>query len=234
MKFFKTSALRILCIVLSLSFLSIGAFAVGESDMTTKTVYGHTYVYWSTLGDGISGSLAVYSTICTDDGNKVPEGYMGARARLYTSSGVLVSSSDWEYNSLSTSGKTAYYSYPCTSGYYYAKGSVKIYNGDGYNTYDCKATPNITPKAARDALHVNSSGELLGSELFLNELGIQPDLILAEGIDGTVGYVRNEDINCDTVSTLESAIAHGSGSTYFIPLYAEDGYTVIGQFRVGM
>lgn len=233
MKFIKTSLLRIMCIVLSLSFLSISAFAVGESDMTIKTVHGYTYKYWSTLGDGISGSLAAFSSICTTNGVNVPEGYVGARARLYNSSGTLVGASDWKYNSSSSTGETAYYSYSCTSGYYYAKGAVKIYNGDGYSTYDCKATPNITPKATREALHVNQSGELFGSELFLNELGIQPDLILAEGIDGTVGYVRNEDINRDTVSTLESAIAHGSGSTYFIPLYTEDGYTVIGQFRVG-
>lgn len=233
MKLIKKFALYTMCISVLVSILSLSSSAVGESAKTTKTVYGHTYVYWSTLGDGSPGKLGAFSSIVTEHNTNVPEGYMGARAGLYTSSGTLKGSSDWEYNSSSASGRSAYYEYSATSGTYYAKGSVKIYNGDGYNTYDCKATPNISPKTTRAAIQVNSYGEVFGSELFLNEVGVQPDLILAEGLDGTIGYVRNNDINRDPVTTLEDAIAYGSGSSYSIPLYAEDGRTVIGQFRVG-
>lgn len=31
--------------------------------------------------------------------------------------------------------------------YYYSKGRVKLYNGNGYNYYDCNATPDIASNA---------------------------------------------------------------------------------------
>ena len=152
--------------------------------------------------------------------------------RLYDSNGVLKETTDWGYNTMQTTGYTAMESYTYTSGYYYVKGQVKMYNGDGYSTYDSKATPNVMPKQSRMTAQVNSLGDIYGSEIFLNEIGISPNLILAEGENGEVGYVRAEDINRGNVETISEAIAYGEGSTYNVPLYNEDGNTVIGTFTV--
>ncbi|MBD5087478.1 MAG: hypothetical protein HDT30_01510 [Clostridiales bacterium] len=70
---------------------------------------------------------------------------------------------------------------------------------------------------------------------FLNQMGIEPELILAEGNDGIIGYVRAEDLETDNVQTLDEAIAYMDNRTlsYRIPLYASDGKTVIGAFTIG-
>lgn len=81
----------------------------------------------------------------------------------------------------------------------------------------------------------NAKGEVYGSEIFLNQMGIEPELILAEGNDGIIGYVRAEDLETDNVQTLDEAIAYMDNRTlsYKIPLYAPDGKTVIGAFTIG-
>lgn len=76
----------------------------------------------------------------------------------------------------------------------------------------------------------NENGEIYGSECDLLPCGIQPDLISAIGVDGTEGYVRDEDINY-APQTLEEALTYTSINRE-IPLYEEDGETVIGSFLV--
>jgi hypothetical protein len=79
----------------------------------------------------------------------VPGTYIGGLVRIYSSSGVLVMSGDWSYadafpgdvagcewNDYYDPANTPQYSY------YYSKGRVKLYNGNGYNYYDCNASPN--------------------------------------------------------------------------------------------
>lgn len=68
----------------------------------------------------------------------------------------------------------------------------------------------------------------------MNQAGIQPDLILAAGENGIVGYVKNSDLNRGNVNTVEEAIAHMENKTsYDVPLYEKDGITIIGVFCVG-
>jgi len=77
---------------------------------------------------------------------------------------------------------------------------------------------------------VNGNGETYGNYLEALEIGYEADLILAEGEDGVLGYVRAEDL-ADTVDSPEEAQA-ANGNRY-IPLYTEDGVTIIGSYFVG-
>lgn len=84
--------------------------------------------------------------------------------------------------------------------------------------------------AALTPICTNENGKIYGSEYFLNTNGIEPDLILAEGISGIEGYVKSEDIN-KYADSLEEAMNFDS-STYTIPVYNVDGETIIDYFIV--
>jgi hypothetical protein len=58
-----------------------------------------------------------------------------------------------------------------------------------------------------------------------------PELIRAVGDDGVEGYVRFEDLEGPQPSSPEQAVRM-SGSDRVIPLYAEDGTTVIGTYTL--
>ena len=70
-------------------------------------------------------------------------------------------------------------------------------------------------------------------------LRLSPGLLLAQGEDGTLGYVRATDLGEPQPETPEEALAlmaerEASGYTgRYINLYASDGVTVIGRFHIG-
>lgn len=90
----------------------------------------------------------------------------------------------------------------------------------------------ITPASARAAVsapiegtvETNSAGQTYGSG-WLN-----PDLIEAIGVNGVHGYVLADEL--DAVGKKTSPDDEVSIPST-IPLYAEDGVTVIGAFKVG-
>ncbi|GEM_PF-1061825 len=59
-----------------------------------------------------------------------------------------------------------------------------------------------------------------------------PDLIAAQGIDGTYGYILSNDLDGPEFSTPEEAVnwQKKHNGRRVIPLYASDGKTVIGEF----
>ena len=59
-------------------------------------------------------------------------------------------------------------------------------------------------------------------------------LILAMGNGGTIGYVKSADLEGPEVRTPEEALAYQRQrpDRREIPLYAEDGVTVIGTFEI--
>lgn len=79
----------------------------------------------------------------------------------------------------------------------------------------------------------NASGQTFGSAL---NAEVDPDLILAQGVDGTIGYVRAADLNGPDFTSPEEAVAYQEANRRLegglIPLYASDGVTVIGEFLV--
>lgn len=104
------------------------------------------------------------------------------------------------------------------------------------------ATASILPdQAIQDVktapkFPVNKNGETYGSNREVTVAGQEPDLILAIGIDGTEGYIKSKDLNKDQPNSPEEAVAYmermENSAPRKIPLYAVDGETVIGEFKI--
>ena len=84
---------------------------------------------------------------------------------------------------------------------------------------------------------VNANGQTYGSDAQSTSLATEPDLILAQGTNGKIGYVRKSDLFGVMPRTPQAAVAgenpNGVQPVRAIPLYASDGTTVIGTFIVG-
>jgi hypothetical protein len=104
---------------------------------------------------------------------------------------------------------------------------------------DIPVIANILHPSVEPEFQVNQNGEAYGSLANVNTPGKEPDLVLAKGEDGTEGYLRLKDMWGEQPNNPEEAIAYmkkqeeekASGHKY-IPLYASDGETVIGKFKV--
>ncbi|PLX13903.1 MAG: peptidase M56 BlaR1 [Marinilabiliales bacterium] len=81
----------------------------------------------------------------------------------------------------------------------------------------------------------NENGQTYGSDMYATSLDTVPDLVLAQDENGTVGYVRSVDLYGKQPKTPEEAVKMNlkPGSFRHIPLYAVDGKTVIGKFKIG-
>lgn len=103
---------------------------------------GYQYRNMSTISNDFYNEYSTQVEVYPYD--HAPVGYIGLKAQLYTSAGVLVGSSDWFYNTseLSYIGlkKSAI---GLTSGYYYSKGLSSAYNGNGYSVYSTFQSPNL-------------------------------------------------------------------------------------------
>lgn len=87
----------------------------------------------------------------------------------------------------------------------------------------------------KEGYPTNENGQTYGpnmGDLNLGELG-EPDLMLAEGENGTIGYVKKEDLNGPQPKTPEEAVKLNKAKPREIPLYDVDGETVIDKFIVG-
>lgn len=235
---------RICSIIICLTVVScsgiVSAFAVddAESAYAVKTVYGHTYKYSSVIERWNSSQLAARTYVGVTSGKSVPIGYIGTKAKLYSTSGVLVASAGWSYNTVACWGHSApvYHKTSETPKYtyYYSKGQIQLYNGSGYTTYNCYASPNMSSTVSSNIISVqrNSDGEIFGSEIFLNSIGVEPDLILALGTNGIEGYVRSADLDREYVPKNPTDALMHQEQAHEIPLYAEDGKSVLGSFAI--
>ena len=75
---------------------------------------------------------------------------------------------------------------------------------------------------------INTAGETYGSALYCSE---SLDLISAKATNGNIGYIRNEDLEEDSPSSPSEALKLVNKDR-IIPVYKNDGYTVIGYFVV--
>ena len=88
---------------------------------------------------------------------------------------------------------------------------------------------------------VNASGQTYGPSWPLQsadddpELYEMPDLLLATGVDGEVGYLSYEDSQGPTFTDPEKAAEYSRTrpNVIYYPLYDRDGTTVVGRFRNG-
>jgi hypothetical protein len=122
---------------------SIIAFAgSGTTDMKCFTVSGIEYGIWSSIYT--TPSTAMARTCNMSYSGKVPQGYAGAQARLYNSSGTLIKDTGMSWNKSEANGYQADTPYmSVATGYYYSYGITQQYNGSGYNTNYAYLTPNI-------------------------------------------------------------------------------------------
>jgi hypothetical protein len=92
--------------------------------------------------------------------------------------------------------------------------------------------PRLDRPAAPHDFPRNENGESYGSASDAASPDDQPDLISAVGADGTEGFVKRTDLELPDPSSPAEAVARNSLATRKpIPLYAQDGKTVIGEFR---
>lgn len=92
--------------------------------------------------------------------------------------------------------------------------------------------PDGTQIEASGCYPKNENGESYGPEIYSNTRPeFVPDLILAQNEDGIVGYIKRSDID-GGAATLEEAL-NWVPKEYTVPMYTEDGVTVIGEFHIG-
>lgn len=92
--------------------------------------------------------------------------------------------------------------------------------------------PNSAHIEASGRYPKNENGESYGPDIYDNtDPTFEPDLILARNKDGLVGYIKKADIQ-EGASSLEEAI-NWKPRNYTIPMYLEDGVTIIGEFEIG-
>ena len=83
---------------------------------------------------------------------------------------------------------------------------------------------------------VNDNGMTYGSGAVIDADDPGPDLIAAYGTNGRCGFVRASDRQQDLPRSPEEAqasMADLDANGRDIPLYAQDGVTVIGRFHIG-
>ena len=214
------------------AIMCVPAFAYDEtqSGVSTISLGGYTYTYYSIIGRYPPRLTAQIRTHSNED---VPVGYMGVQPRIYSQAGTLVALGNWSYNSSVCSGMLSSISKEVQPDvYFYSRGMVQFYNGNGYTTYTSNASPymSVATKSI-SAVPTNANGEVYGSELFLEAIGVKADLISAIGENGVAGYVKATDLENLSAKTLAEALQPVRANRA-IPLYESDGETVIGSFII--
>lgn len=83
---------------------------------------------------------------------------------------------------------------------------------------------------SQDGYLVNDMGQSYGPDV--KESSKEPDLILVESDDGTLGYVKREDLSGPNYKTPEEALLHQTHGRYIV-VYLSDGKTKVGKFYIG-
>jgi hypothetical protein len=106
---------------------------------------------------------------------------------------------------------------------------------------------STTPEEEKTDWPTNTSGQTYGSSRTAKSFSDRPDLIAAISQDGTRGYVLRDELDKASgapgiaYNSPEDGIAwqkqraaqRAAGQVTTIPLYAQDGKTVIGSFKIG-
>lgn len=81
----------------------------------------------------------------------------------------------------------------------------------------------------------NSHGQTYGSDAHATSLASEPDLILTQGTNGKIGYLRKSELFGTMPKTPQQAVAMNAQAQVAkkVPLYASNGTTIIGTFIIG-
>ncbi len=230
-------ALTLVLINISVVKAGIASSAYMQHNIGAYTYYDRAVVHTS------SGTAWGTTEIYTSGYTNVPVGYMGASAQLINSSGAIVMSTTFKFNTTSTSALAVSTGTHSASTSYTSTGFTTYNNGSGYTTYITTTTPSLslsssllaaTLEAPAVGLAENENGQTYGSASIGAITGEMPDLVKAVTTDGKVGYLNVKDLLLDTPATPEEAIALStySEANSVIPVYAEDGTTVVGAFKL--
>ena len=192
---------------------------------------GYPYKYYASVtasGSTVSGAGWVQTT----NGTAAPTGYIGIYTYLYKSGGTRVAANGWTYNSYATSG-FAVNAYGSATGTFYALAYIRLYNGSSYNGYQSNKTPFVQNGS-------KSLEETLLEDVCLSDSELLPDgseyaVLRAEGINGYQGFIRSADLGFDYLpQTPEEAVAYtlDQPDVRYIPVYGEDGITIVDRFPV--
>lgn len=228
--------------IMALVLVDVSAAYAGEAfgGYTKRAIYMYSYYDRAAVNTESPYGWA-YTDIYTSGYADVPAGYMGAKASLYAANGSLCGGSSTIYNTAPTSVLsvgTMRYSGP--SGFF-AVGYTTYYNGSGYNNFNTSSSPTLyvssglaaTLRAPAPALLENGNDQTLGNAYVAQVTGDIPDLVSAITADGVQGYVYSQDLQTKTPSDPQEALAMNAeaASNSSIPVYAQDGTTMIGTLQ---
>jgi hypothetical protein len=93
--------------------------------------------------------------------------------------------------------------------------------------------PGVSDNPA-PAWPANANGQTYGSLLKSTSSATDPDLVQAIATNGEAGYVYASELNPAAPSSPAAALAQQAANktAQYIPVYEQDGTTVIGQFEV--
>lgn len=195
------------------------------------------------------------TTLVTANNQKVAAGWMGVLPRLYESNGNLCKQpSAWSYNDEVEAGVGNLIAWSCGSGAYFGWGVSESWNGSGYTEVNTARSPNFNYSAAAVIQSTNSvseatvhgtypwkrnaAGQSFGSAADAPTLADEPDLIMVVASNGKSGYAYRDQLTPQSAANPAAAVAEqrarqaaGAHAAKAIPVYAEDGVTVIGEFE---
>lgn len=195
---------------------------------STPPVGGQLYLHTSTIDN--AGVPKASTRIYTAFGGTVAQGTMAAKARLFQE-GALCAATDYQFNLFFTNSQNVTVQKDCGPGFYNSHGFVGVQPpGAAFGEYiTFPSDPLQYPPAAAAARQAppasgtNADGLTYGSAADITDESQLPDLVSAIGANGETGYIAGDELSTDEAQT----------SSRSVPLVAEDGKTVVGEFVIG-
>lgn len=135
--------------VLGGTLLTANALSSSKSNIMRQSANGVSYEAYSTVttGKNIYGNYYVtgYTNVEATNVSTLRSGSCGVQPRFYSDDHSIIKSGDWTYSSGNATGvgSTVMWIDADSSKAYYAQGSFKIFNGNGYDEYDTWRSPSL-------------------------------------------------------------------------------------------
>ncbi|MGL5714654.1 MAG: hypothetical protein ACRCX2_16660 [Paraclostridium sp.] len=179
----------------------------------------------------VHAGRAYGETIIKSKSGFVSAGAMGAHINYYNSAGKIVVGGSWFYNP--NGGALSLTNQLSTNkpGTYHARGTGRAYNGSSYNGRTLNNSPSVTLRS----LNISVSEEELKEREYLYDT---KNMIAAVGDNDMEGYIVESELYDEEnqPNNPTEAIAYmnrmAKMKTRTIPLYANDGETIIGTFTI--
>lgn len=230
------------CVLILGTTISAFAAQVNSTPKYTGNINGYSYKIVSSLSDAGYFGVCASGSVSNVSG-KSPAGWIGINARVMQ--GTAVRASTGMQYTTSSGGFDVIGAYYNATGTFYSQCQADLYNGNGYTRVTSNRSPNMNwtkslsvsanevSNFENSSYAINNSGETYGSIAIADVEGENPDLILAVGVNGVIGYVKDDDLNKTFESpneAIEWTLDHQD--PYTIPLYDCEGDIQIGEFLI--